>query len=35
MKQKFIDAYMKTAEVFAELSTARRNALVKNANRLF
>lgn len=24
MKQKFIDAYMKTAEVFAELSSARR-----------
>ena len=24
MKQKLIDAYMKTAEVFAELSTARR-----------
>ena len=24
MKQKFVDAYMKTAEVFAELSSARR-----------
>jgi len=24
MKQKFIDAYMKTAEIFAELSSARR-----------
>ena len=24
MKQKFVDAYMKTAEIFAELSSARR-----------
>ena len=37
MKQKFIDAYMKTAEVFAELSTARRlhvGAIIVKDNRI-
>lgn len=37
MKQKFIDAYMKTAEVFAELSSARRlhvGALVVKNDRI-
>jgi len=37
MKQKFIDAYMKTAEVFAELSSARRlhvGAIVVKQDRI-
>jgi len=37
MKQKFINAYMKTAEVFAELSTARRlhvGAIIVKDNRI-
>ena len=37
MKQKFVDAYMKTAEVFAELSTARRlhvGAIIVKDNRI-
>jgi len=37
VKQKFIDAYMKTAEVFAELSTARRlhvGAIIVKDNRI-
>ena len=37
MKQKFIDAYMKTAETFAELSSARRlhvGALVVKDDRI-
>ena len=37
MKQKFIDAYMKTAETFAELSSARRlhvGALIVKDDRI-
>ncbi len=37
MKQKYVDAYMKTAEVFAELSTAKRlhvGAIVVKDNRI-
>lgn len=37
MKRKFIDAYMKTAEVFAELSSARRlhvGAIIVKDNRI-
>ena len=37
MKQKYVDAYMKTAEVFAELSSAKRlhvGAIVVKDNRI-
>lgn len=37
MKQKYVDAYMKTAEVFAELSSARRlhvGAIIVKDNRI-
>lgn len=37
MKQKFVDAYMKTAEVFAELSSAKRlhvGAIIVKDNRI-